>query len=95
MFAVLFEDVEAGADIRAAHMPAHLRFLEENAGMIQSAGPLLDEAGQLSSGLWLVEAGAFAEVENLVHADPFWAAGLRKSVSIRRWRRVFVDGRRA
>jgi hypothetical protein len=36
LYVVLFEDnPNLGADVRREHMPAHLSFLEKNAGRIQ------------------------------------------------------------
>ena len=94
-FAVLFEDVIEGAqEIRACHMPAHLDFLERHAATIHSAGPLLQQDGTGKGGLWLVEAQSLPVVESLVREDPFWSAGLRKSIEIGLWRRVFHEGKR-
>lgn len=94
LYAVLFEDAsEADPDLRKTHMSMHLAFLEATP-QILSAGPLSDEDGGVNGGLWLVEAQDEAEVRTLVETDPFWPTGLRKSVTIRHWRRVYADGRR-
>jgi uncharacterized protein YciI len=45
LFAILFEDDPAKAEMRPKHMPAHLAFLEANGEGIRSAGPLGDEQG--------------------------------------------------
>lgn len=99
LFAVLFEDNPAApSDVRALHMAAHLAFLEENSDNVRAAGPLSDttssDGAPPSGGLWLVDAGSAEEVEALVHADPFWPTGLRRSVRILAWRQVFSDGKR-
>lgn len=94
LFAVLFEDDASKADMRAAHMPAHLAFLERHGRQVLSAGPLSDRAGQGAGGLWLVEAESAAAVDALVKADPFWPTGLRKSVRILAWKQVFAEGKR-
>jgi uncharacterized protein YciI len=76
-------------------MPAHLAFLESHAAAIRAAGPLLTPpSGEPAGGLWLVEANAAEAVDSLVREDPFWSAGLRRSVRILRWSQVFADGRR-
>lgn len=94
LFAVLFEDDPAApADIRKAHMPAHLAFLGEHADRVRAAGPLFDGSAG-AGGLWLVEAESAAAVDALVKADPFWPTGLRKSVRILEWRQVFAEGER-
>jgi uncharacterized protein len=95
LYAVLFEDnANLGSDIRRQHMPAHLSFLEQNAARIQAAGPLLAPSGDPVGGLWLVEADSLDGVDALVKRDPFWPTGLRRSVRILSWSRVFVEGRR-
>ncbi|GHE06593.1 hypothetical protein U879_08750 [Defluviimonas sp. 20V17] len=90
LYAVLFEDDPACApDIRARHMPAHLSFLAAHSAEVQAAGPLLPGPQGSAGGLWIVEAATIAEVEALVQGDPFWPTGLRKSVQIRPWQKVF------
>lgn len=93
-FAILFEDApDADPDIRKTHMPDHLAFLERHREMIEAAGPL-PGYGESAGGLWIVEAKDEAAATALVHADPFWPTGLRKSVRVLAWRQVFADGRR-
>jgi len=96
LFAVLLEDEPKGAsEIRRLHLSAHIEFLERNATAIRSAGPLYDgAAGQPAGGLWLVEAHSAEAVRILTQEDPFWPAGLRRSIRVLEWRRVFADGRR-
>jgi len=95
-FAVLLEDnLEQGANIRRLHMQAHLDFLDRHSAAIRAAGPLHDAvAEQSAGGLWLVEASDTDAVTALTREDPFWAAGLRRSVRILEWRQVFADGKR-
>jgi uncharacterized protein YciI len=93
-YAVLFEDnTNLGSDVRRRHMPAHLSFLEQNASRIKAAGPLVAPSGDPAGGLWLVEADNLDVIDALVKEDPFWATGLRRSVRILSWSRVFVEGR--
>jgi uncharacterized protein len=90
-----FEDnTNLGSDVRRRHMPAHLSFLEQNASRIKAAGPLVAPSGDPAGGLWLVEADNLDVIGALVKEDPFWATGLRRSVRILSWSRVFVEGRR-
>ena len=94
-FAVVFEDNEAAAHMRAQYMADHLAFLETHAAAISAAGPLTEaETDAPAGGLWLVEAATPGEVRALVEADPFWPTGLRKSVRILAWKQVFADGKR-
>ena len=95
LFAVLFEDdPRLAAEARQRHMPDHLVFLERNAAAIRAAGPLGEANGSPGGGLWLVEAADRAAVDALIHADPFWPTGLRRSVRVLEWRQVFAEGRR-
>lgn len=84
LFAVLFEDDPALADdVRRRHMADHLAFLERDAA-----------AGTPAGGLWVVEAADRAAVDALVHEDPFWPTGLRRSVRVLAWTQVFAAGAR-
>ena len=95
IYAVLFEDDPERVAMRREHMPAHLDFLQRNAGAIKGAGPLSEvEAGTPAGGLWLVNADSPADVTSLIEADPFWPTGLRKSVRILQWTQVFAEGKR-
>ena len=93
IYAVLFEDDESHADMRAKHMAGHLAFLEGNARNIHAAGPLTDTADDSpAGGLWLVEADSPQTVRELIETDPFWPTGLRKSVRVLQWTQVFAGG---
>lgn len=95
MYVVFFEDEGSAATQREKHMQAHLAFLEQNADRITAEGPLRDpRSGLPSGGLWTVNCDNEDEVWQLVKNDPFWPTGLRKSVDIQCWNRVFADGRR-
>lgn len=92
LFAILFEDrADADPDLRQRHMADHLAFLEAHAAAIVAAGPLFD-GNAPAGGLWLVEADSAAAALALTRADPFWPAGLRASVRVLEWRRVFAEG---
>ncbi|MEL6220281.1 MAG: YciI family protein [Pseudomonadota bacterium] len=94
LYAVLFEDAaDAPADLRRQYMAAHLDFLTTHSDQILAAGPL-SEGEAPAGGLWLVEADKPTAVEALIHADPFWPTGLRASVRVLAWTRVFANGQR-
>lgn len=94
LYVVLLEDEPTRLDMRPKHMAAHLDYLEANAKNVQAGGPLTDQQGGNAGGIWIVEAESAAEVERLLHGDPFWAAGLRKSVRILTWKQVYANGKR-
>lgn len=91
-YLILFEDAPGHDHVRAEKMPDHLAFLGRNAARIHAAGPLFDgDTG--AGGAWLVDVDDPSQAEALVHEDPFWPNGLRKSVRVLRWHQVFADGK--
>jgi len=94
-YAVLFDDNEENASKRSEFMEEHLAFLEANAAQISAAGPMKNgNTGLPAGGMWLVNADSFDDVMALVEADPFWPTGLRKSIQILEWTKVYADGAR-
>ena len=94
-YVVLFEDDDEFAHKRQQHMAEHLQFLADNSGRIDAAGPLKDTVtAESAGGIWIVDASDAARARELVEADPFYPTGLRKSIRILEWTRVFADGRR-
>jgi len=94
-FIILFEDApDADPNIRKTQMPGHLGFLDSHSDMIEAAGPLFDGSHHGKGGLWIVEAKNTRDVERLVHEDPFWSTGLRKSFTILKWAQVYACGSR-
>lgn len=93
IFALLFEDNDAFADMRHQFMPAHLNFLVNNKDSIQYAGPLRDAGNnEPAGGLWIVSVKNREAAQALIEQDPFWPTGLRKSIRILEWTQVFADG---
>lgn len=94
MFVLLFEDDEALSDMRQKYMSEHLKFLNRNKDCIQSAGPLTDVTNQApAGGIWIVEADSGEQVQRLIEEDPFWPTGLRKTVRVLEWNRVFSSSK--
>ena len=93
LYIVLFEDNPGKEELRQTHMAAHLAFLEAS-GNCAGAGPLFATDGTGRGGLWLIRADSAADVQAMVHADPFHDTGLRKSITILEWRQVFREGKR-
>ena len=94
LFIVQFEDVYADhperMPERAQHMPDHLAFLERHADQVIAAGALRPaEDSAPVGGVWIVNAPSKAGAEALLRQDPFWVAGLRKSVRVSHWARAF------
>jgi uncharacterized protein len=94
LFIVQFEDVynqhPERLPERNALMEAHLTFLAAHAERVVASGALRDSEDSLPlGGIWIVIAQRKEEVERLTQEDPFWKAGLRKSVRVSVWGKAF------
>ena len=94
LFIVQFADVYADQPWRlperAQHMPQHLAFLAGQGGRVIAAGALRPSPDAApTGGIWLLQAESMAEAEALLRQDPFWIAGLRKSVTVSHWAKAF------
>lgn len=90
LFVVEFEDVYADQPERfaerALHMADHLAFLASHGDRVVASGALRDtEDGVPQGGIWILNMQSKADAESFYQADPFWKAGLRKSVRVSHW----------
>jgi uncharacterized protein YciI len=87
LFAVTCIDKPGHAHVRAENRPAHLDFLKANAAAVKLAGPFLSDDGQgMVGSLLVIEAADRAALDAMVAQDPYAAAGLFESVTVRPWR---------
>ncbi len=70
-------------DNRAAHL-AHI----ESTGVVEMAGPFLDQAGQMTGSLIVLQVDDLAAAKAWAEADPYAMAGLFQSVTITEWKKV-------
>lgn len=70
-------------DNRAAHL-AHI----ETTGVVELAGPFLDESGQMTGSLIVLNVDALDDARAWAAADPYAKAGLFETVSISEWKKV-------
>ena len=90
LYAIYCLDKPGSLELRLANRPAHVAYLEAQGERLATAGPLLAEDGQTPVGSLLVfEAADRAGAEAFAAGDPYAAAGLFASVTIRPWRRTF------
>jgi uncharacterized protein len=94
LFVVQFDDVyfdhAERLPERDPHMAAHLTYLAGHSHQIVAAGALRPSTDSApSGGIWIVSAESKSAVETLYKNDPFWLAGLRKSVSVSHWAKAF------
>lgn len=92
LFALICTDRPGGLDLRMATRPAHLAFLEREAGRIADGGAMLDAEGKPCGSLLVIEAAGRAEAEAFAAGDPYAKAGLFESTLIRPFRQVYKDG---
>lgn len=92
LFAVFFTDKPDHAAARAAHLEAHIRWVDEHKDTVLVAGSLRVEPGQVpKGGLWIVEADSREAILDLVSTDPFHTCGLRQSVEILHWSKALEN----
>lgn len=84
---IICRDKPGHVETRKANREAHLAHISGSNGAVVSAGPLLDDAGEMCGSL-LVFEGERAAAEGWAAADPYAQAGLFESVEIVAWRKV-------
>jgi uncharacterized protein YciI len=72
--------------LRMATRQAHLAYMADKGPMLKLAGPLLDEAGDMTGSLLLIEADDLAAATAFSAADPYTQAGLWDRVEIKAFR---------
>ena len=70
-------------DNRAPHL-AHI----ENTGVVEMAGPFLDQNGAMIGSLVILNVADMAAAIDWADADPYAKAGLFASVDLREWKKV-------
>lgn len=92
LFTIHCTDKPGSLDLRLATRSAHLAYLQQHAGCLVQAGPLLDLEGRPRGSLLLVNLAGREAAEALAAGDPYAEAGLFESTVIRGYRSVFRDG---
>ena len=70
-------------DTRAAHL-AHIAAT----GVVELAGPFLNQEGQMTGSLIILTVDSLAEAQNWAMLDPYSVAGLFETVTITEWKKV-------
>ncbi len=86
-FALICIDKSGALQTRLDNRAAHLAHIEAT-GVVEQAGPFLDEAGQMCGSLIILEVDGRAAAQAWAAADPYAKAGLFQSVTIQEWKRV-------
>lgn len=86
-FALICTDKADHLEMRKANRDAHLAHIA-NSGVVEMAGPFLNDKGEMSGSLVILEVASRAEAEAWAAADPYAKAGLFAKVRIEEWKKV-------
>lgn len=86
-FAVICADKAGALQIRLDTRAEHLAYLEQT-GVVEQAGPFLNEAGNMCGSLLILEVVDMDAAQAWADNDPYAKAGLFENVSVQAWKRV-------
>lgn len=87
LIALIARDKTGALEIRKANREAHLAYIEST-GVVNQAGPLLDDAGQMIGSLVILDVADMSATQSWADGDPYAKAGLFESVELIAWKRV-------
>lgn len=87
MFALICTDEPGKLEVRKANRDAHLAYIEES-GVVAMAGPFLNEAGEMSGSLVVLNVDSRDAADAWAAGDPYAKAGLFTKVRIEQWKKV-------
>jgi uncharacterized protein YciI len=83
LFLAQIENNPGMEDVRRANYDAHVDYLRNNIDVIRAAASLKPTPDGPTVGIvWIIEAASKADAEKACHGDPFYKAGLRRSISV-------------
>ncbi|MDX8353005.1 YciI family protein [Cognatiyoonia sp. IB215182] len=86
-FALMTKDKPGALQTRMDNRAAHLDYVAET-GVVDLAGPFLDDDGQMCGSLIVLEVPDMAAAEDWAANDPYAKAGLFEEVTLRAWKKV-------
>jgi uncharacterized protein len=86
-FALICRDKPGALQTRIDNRSAHLAYIEAS-GVVEMAGPFLDDAGAMVGSLVIVEVADKAAAGAWAAGDPYANAGLFEQVTISAWKKV-------
>lgn len=87
LVALTAHDKSGALPVRQENRPDHLAYLKST-GVVQQAGPLLDEAGAMIGSLVILDVETMQDAHDWAANDPYAKAGLFESVTLTHWNRV-------
>lgn len=85
LFALIAHDKPGYLAKRQEARPEHLKFLETLGDRLILAGPFLDEKGDMTGSIVVIEAESYEAAKADFDRDPYALAGLFDSVLLKRW----------
>ncbi|WP_375253720.1 YciI family protein [Yoonia sp.] len=86
-FALMTKDKPGALQTRLDNRDAHLSYIAET-GVVEMAGPVLDDAGQMCGSLIVLEVDDLKAAQAWADNDPYAKAGLFSGVTLRAWKKV-------
>lgn len=86
-FALMTKDKPGALQLRLDNRAAHLAYIAET-GIVEMAGPVLDDDGQMCGSLIVLEVEDMAAAQDWAANDPYAKAGLFAEVSLQAWKKV-------
>ncbi|MBM2321846.1 MULTISPECIES: YciI family protein [Marivita] len=87
LIALIARDKPGALEIRKANRESHLAYIDAT-GVVNQAGPLLDDAEQMIGSLVILDVADMAAAQDWADNDPYAKAGLFESVELIPWKRV-------
>ena len=86
-YAIIALDKPNSTELRAEVRNDHLTYIDDT-GVVEQAGPFLDDNGNMCGSLIILDALNRADAESWVEDDPYSQAGLFESVTVIEWKKV-------
>lgn len=86
-FAVITKDKPGALQLRLDTREAHVAYLKSS-GVVEMAGPFLNEAGEMCGSLVVIEVADLAAAQAWADNDPYVKAGLFAESRVQAWNKV-------
>ena len=86
-FALMTQDKPGALQIRMDTRTAHLDYIAQT-GVVEMAGPLLNDAGQMCGSLLILEVADAQAAADWAANDPYAKAGLFAPTTLSAWKKV-------
>lgn len=74
-------------EVRVSNREAHLQYIKQT-GVVEMAGPLLDDSGQMCGSLIILKVANMAEANTWAANDPYNQAHLFERTTLTEWNKV-------